>query len=188
MVRVILPSDDRGMDLPEAPPADTKDWTWVLERPCADCGFDPAAVPTSSYAAAIEDDAARWAEVLADPLAGRRPAPGVWSPLEYACHVRDVHRVMAGRVRLMLAGDDPVFANWDQDATALEERYDLADAALVTRELATSAADAAGLYRSVAGADWARPGRRSNGSRFTVETLGRYHLHDLAHHRWDVAR
>ena len=34
--------------------------------------------------------------------------------------------------------------------------------------------------------DWDRPGRRSNGSVFTVDTLGRYHLHDLVHHRWDV--
>ena len=25
--------------------ADTKDWTWVLERPCPDCSFDAAALP-----------------------------------------------------------------------------------------------------------------------------------------------
>ena len=23
---------------------DTKDWTWVLDRPCPECGFDPARV------------------------------------------------------------------------------------------------------------------------------------------------
>ena len=33
---------------------------------------------------------------------------------------------------------------------------------------------------------WQRTGRRSNGSAFTVETLGRYHLHDVVHHLWDV--
>ena len=27
---------------------------------------------------------------------------------------------------------------------------------------------------------------RSNGTVFTVETLGRYHLHDVVHHLWDV--
>jgi len=27
---------------------------------------------------------------------------------------------------------------------------------------------------------------RSNGDVFTVETLGRYHLHDVLHHSWDV--
>ena len=24
---------------------DDKDWTWVLERPCPECGFDAATVP-----------------------------------------------------------------------------------------------------------------------------------------------
>jgi hypothetical protein len=34
---------------------------------------------------------------------------------------------------------------------------------------------------------WDRPGVRSNGSEFTVESLGRYHLHDVVHHLHDVA-
>lgn len=34
----------------------------------------------------------------------------------------------------------------------------------------------------------ARPGRRSNGSQFTVDTLGKYFLHDLEHHAHDVSR
>ncbi|HET6968280.1 MAG TPA: DinB family protein, partial [Ornithinibacter sp.] len=29
-------------------------------------------------------------------------------------------------------------------------------------------------------------GHRSDGSEFTVLTLGQYGLHDLAHHLWDV--
>ena len=33
---------------------------------------------------------------------------------------------------------------------------------------------------------WDRRGTRSNGSVFTVESLGRYHLHDVVHHLWDV--
>lgn len=175
---------------PAAPPdtaPDTKDWTWVLERPCPECGFDPADHRPAGFAATIGADAEAWARALAHPGAGRRPAPGVWSPVEYACHVRDVHRVMAERVRRMLADDDPVFANWDQDVTAVEERYDLAVAAEVAPQLAEAAAGAAELYRSVPLDAWSRPGRRSNGSVFTVETLGRYHLHDLLHHRWDVA-
>jgi hypothetical protein len=39
----------------------------------------------------------------------------------------------------------------------------------------------------VVGAAWDRPGLRSNGSRFTVASLGRYHLHDVVHHLRDVA-
>jgi hypothetical protein len=148
---------------------DTKDWTWVLDRACPDCGFDAATVATGRLGAAIRDNAAFWAAALADPRAGERPAPDVWSPTEYGAHVRDVHRVFAGRLEQMLTEDDPLFANWDQDDTARVERYDEQVAADVLPDDA-----------------WGRPGRRSNGSVFTVETLGRYHLHDLVHHRWDV--
>ena len=33
---------------------------------------------------------------------------------------------------------------------------------------------------------WARKGFRSNGSEFTVDSLARYHLHDVLHHSHDV--
>jgi len=34
--------------------------------------------------------------------------------------------------------------------------------------------------------DWRRMGRRANGSRFTIGTLGQHFLHDLTHHLHDV--
>ncbi len=36
------------------------------------------------------------------------------------------------------------------------------------------------------GPQWDRPGRRSNGSEFTIDTLACYHLHDVEHHLHDV--
>jgi hypothetical protein len=167
-------------------PPDTKDWTWVLERACPQCGFDPETVAAADIAPGIRDNAGFWSRALTGEAVERRPSRDVWSPTEYACHVRDVHRVFAERVSLMLTEDDPLFANWDQDETALAERYDLATAATVAPELAEAAERAAAAYDAVEGQQWQRPGRRSNGSVFTVETLGRYHLHDLVHHRWDL--
>ncbi|TQK71520.1 MULTISPECIES: DinB family protein [unclassified Nocardioides] len=165
---------------------DTKDWTWVLDRPCPDCGFDPAAVDRVAFGDVIRDNAAFWVSVLESPRAGERPEPTVWSPTEYACHVRDVHRVFVGRVEQMLTEDDPRFANWDQDETAVAERYDQQRAADVVPDLLAAADAVADAYDRVPDDAWDRPGRRSNGSVFTVETLGSYHLHDLVHHRWDV--
>ena len=115
-----------------------------------------------------------------------RPAPEVWSPLEYGCHVRDVCRVFKGRAVLMLAEDNPTFPNWDQDATAVEERYGEQDPAEVSVALRGFAHEAADTFARVAGAQWARRGTRSNGSAFTMETLGQYFLHDVAHHLHDV--
>ena len=121
-----------------------------------------------------------------DDGARTRPRPDVWSPTEYAAHVRDVHLIFAERVRLMLVEDEPTFANWDQDITALEKRYDLAEPAIVAAELLDAAAAVADLYEAVPPGAWGRRGLRSNGSEFTVESIGRYHLHDLVHHTWDV--
>ena len=165
---------------------DTKDWTWVLDEACPECGYDASRVGVERLASVIRDDATGWERTLADADARNRPRPDVWSPSEYGAHVRDVHLVFAERVRLMLAKDAPTFANWDQDATALEKRYDLADPQVVAGELLEAAAAVADLYDAVPPDAWDRRGLRSNGSMFTVESLGRYHLHDLVHHTWDV--
>lgn len=165
---------------------DTKDWTWVLERPCPECGFDPAAQGLAELPGLIRDTATTWAEVLARGDVRDRPSPGTWSALEYAAHVRDVHALFAQRVRLMLDEDEPTFANWDQDATAVESDYGSQDPAAVAAGLVEAAGTVAGIYATVDDAAKGRRGVRSNGSVFTVESLGSYHLHDVVHHLHDV--
>jgi len=130
---------------------DTKDWTWVVDQPCPDCGWDPRSVSREQLADEIHENTRGWYDVLADADFAVRPAPHVWSPIEYACHVRDVHALFAERVRLMLDQDDPTFANWDQDATAVEQAYDLQDPADVGIELVERAAEVAAVYAGVEG-------------------------------------
>ena len=165
---------------------DTKDWTWVLERACPACGFDPTAQGLGDLPRLVHDTAMTWSEVLARADVGQRPSPDVWSPLEYGCHVRDVHVLFAERLRLMLTHDDPTFDNWDQDATAVEGDYGSQDAGAVAVALIEAAGTVAGIYASVVGAEKQRVGLRSNGDEFTVESLGTYHLHDVVHHLHDV--
>lgn len=165
---------------------DTKDWTWVLERPCPDCGFDPAQVDFSTLGEDILWLTPRWQDRLARPDARTRPAPDVWSPTEYAAHVRDVHRVFDQRFEQLLTQDDPLFANWDQDAAAIEGDYASLSPDVVSVELATAAGAVASRLNPITPDQLDRPGRRSNGSIFTVETLGRYYFHDLVHHLHDV--
>lgn len=174
-------------DVAPAIEPDSKDWTWVLDETCPECGYEAWSMTVDRFAPLVRDNASVWEDLLADPGARTRPRAGVWSILEYGAHVRDVHLVFAERLRLMLAQDEPRFANWDQDATALEKRYDRSDPAVVAAELLEAAVDVAAIYESVPPDAWGRRGLRSNGSEFTVETLGRYHLHDVVHHRWDVA-
>ena len=139
---------------------DTKDWTWVLGAACPECGYDARTVPATDVASRIRATVPLWLDVL---------------------DAQDA----AVRLALMLDEDDPLFANWDQDVTALEERYDLQDPVVVAEEL-EQAADAIAAAFDVVGDRWDRAGRRSDGSAFTVDTFARYYLHDIEHHTWDV--
>jgi hypothetical protein len=165
---------------------DTKDWTWVLERPCPECGFEATGFPRERVGAMLRDNAAAWPAVLERGDAGVRARDDRWSPLEYACHVRDVFRLYDRRLQLMLTEDDPWFENWDQDATAVEERYQDQDPATVASDLVAAGGDLAGRFDGVTGDQWARTGHRSDGADFTIETFARYLVHDPVHHLWDV--
>jgi hypothetical protein len=167
---------------------DDKDWTWVLERPCPECGFDASTFDPARVAPSVRANAAAWAEVLTGPVGElrRRPRDDRWAALEYACHVRDVFRLYDTRLHLMLDEDDPLYPNWDQDATAVEEDYLGQDPARVSTELRDAAAALAGSFEAVAGPQWDRRGRRSDGASFTVATFGRYMIHDPVHHLYDV--
>ena len=171
---------------PATPDPDTKDWTWSITRPCPDCHFDASSVAVEQIAAATITVTDRLIATLDRPDAAVRPAPQTWSALEYVAHVRDVCTVFGERARLMRDEDDPQFADWDQDRTALEQRYWEAEPGPLAEQTRTAAAGAAAVFAAVGPDQWERPGRRSNGSQFTLATLGRYFLHDLHHHAWDV--
>ncbi len=165
---------------------DTKDWTWVLDRVCDECGYDARAVARDHLPSLIRGYTVDFLEVLATPGVRRRPAPRIWSPLEYGCHVRDVFQIFDERLRLMLEEVNPLFPNWDQDETALTGRYWEQDPVVVSRELVEAADAIARRFAGVSGSQWNRPGRRTGGSSFTVDTFARYFLHDVVHHRHDI--
>lgn len=165
---------------------DTKNWTWVLERACPDCGFDSSAVVYDDIPDLIRADVERWEAVLRRKDVALRPDDSTWSALEYAAHVRDAHRIFRTRLALVLTEDDPEFANWDQDATALADDYNSHDPATVASELGDAARALADDFAAVPPENRHRTGRRSDGSNFSVESLAAYYIHDPIHHLWDV--
>ena len=165
---------------------ETKDWTWVLQRRCDECGVDATALDVRRVGDTVRAMAVTWCQVLARPDVGVRPDAATWSPLEYACHVRDVFRLFDQRLRLMLTEDAPGFASWDQDATAVDDAYGEQDPAVVADELAAAATTVAARFDTVVGEQWQRTGTRSDGARFTVDSFARYFVHDPLHHLHDV--
>jgi hypothetical protein len=168
---------------------DTKDWTWVLARACPECGFDAATCRADEVAGLVRENSQAWHRLLAaGAIRPGRPNGSTWSTLEYACHVRDVYRRFLSRIDLMLSEDDPLFENWDQDASAVADAYERQAAATVVDELNGAAQAVASQLDGVAGPAWQRPGRRSDGASFEVQTIARYMLHDTVHHLWDVGQ
>ena len=166
---------------------DTSDWTWVLQRPCPACKFRAREVAVDDLPRLIRENAAAWPALLAREDVAVRPDDHTWSPLEYAAHVRDVCRLFDERLRRILDEEDPLLANWDQDATALAERYDLEMPETVGLQLVAAAKSVADSFAAVPPAARQRTARRSDGPSFTVVTLGSYFLHDIVHHWHDVA-
>ena len=115
---------------------DTKDWSVYAAQRCEECGFDASAIGRDQIAMTALAAADRWAELLRGGAEGltQRPAPRVWSPLEYGAHVRDVIRLFTERVAVIVSTDSPRFVGWDQEAAATAARYDQMEPAIIAPE------------------------------------------------------
>jgi hypothetical protein len=166
---------------------DTKDWTWVLQRPCPECGLDTSSFPREAVGGMVVANAIAWRNVLTSPGDIRvRAEPGRWSVLEYGCHVRDVLRLYDYRLGLILTENHPLFPNWDQDGTAVADRYGEQQPLIVAAELSQAAEVIAARFATVTGDMWQRRGQRGDGAVFTTDSFARYFIHDPIHHLYDA--
>jgi hypothetical protein len=82
---------------------------------CSECGYVYGRLAAADFPDALRSVGGRYRSALVDAsqpgaLLRARPKPDVWSPLEYACHVRDVLLTQRERVLLALVEDQPTFA------------------------------------------------------------------------------
>ena len=159
----------------------------MLERPAPSAGYDPAAIDVADDPGHGAGQRGGWQDVLARPDARRAPAARrVVAARVRLPRPRRVPPVRHAGSRLMLDEDDPLFANWDQDETAIAERYGSRTRPSWPpswwRPADAVAASFAAVERRPVGA----PGPAQRRRRFTVESFGRYFVHDSVHHLWDV--
>ena len=166
------------------PPPDTRDWTSVLEGGCTECGWQPH--PPAGIVDVLQKAAPRWRSVLERAEASQRPSPTVWSPVEYACHTRDMIRLLGERAGSMLAVNNPPLTDWDSEAVAVRRNYHARRPAEVSADLVRCTKATVDVMRTVLGKQWNRPGRRSDGTDFTVASLTQYISHEVHHHLHDV--
>lgn len=159
---------------------------------CSECDFvyDLAQGPAVPALARSLADA--YAELLrAEPaVLRRRPAPEVWAPLEYACHMRDVLLVQRERLLAARRYDTPVAEPMGRDERVEHDGYAEQQPADVARQLRDAALLFAHSLDRLPAADWERtliytyPERTERSLRW----LAVHTLHELRHHLLDMRR
>jgi hypothetical protein len=112
------------------------------------------------------------------------PAPGKWSILEIACHLRDMERdAYLARYRRLLAEEEPMLPDVDGDVYALERDYRAQKPAEVLREWTRLRRESLRLLAGVKAAQWSRRGTHQTAGPLTVADLLRRHAvgNDEAH-------
>jgi hypothetical protein len=165
---------------------------------CEECGFDARTMTEGDLVAACGSFGRRFRAPLTRFLPGEdgaavvraRPAPEVWSALEYAAHTRDVLAFYRGRIDRVLAEERPVLEAVGFGHRPEEELYHELEPATVAEELAGEADALAAVLRELDPAGWARVGLSSDGSgaERTVRVLAERAVHDAHHHLLDVGR
>ena len=158
---------------------------------CDECGFDWEGDDSADV---IRKAGERFPRPLSRFLDGEdpdavlrtRPAPDVWSALEYTAHVRDMFEFYGGRVERVLAEDRPQLAGHDVDELA--RGYNAEDPADVAAALTTRATALADRLDGLDASQWARMGIGSEGDERTVAVLARRAAPEAHHHMLDVGR
>jgi S-DNA-T family DNA segregation ATPase FtsK/SpoIIIE len=158
---------------------------------CDQCGFDLERVEPSSIPTALRDVGPRYRSALggADPtFLTLRPAPAVWSALEYTCHVRDVLLVQRDRAVRALVEECPTFPRMHRDERVALCRYATQPAPVALGQLETAGELLGLLFDGLDDTSASRTFRYfgTDDERRDLVWLGRYTLHECEHHLADV--
>ncbi len=151
---------------------------------CPDCGLDYDTVSPEDAAVAVRSFPRRYREAMAgieEEVLRRRPAPDVWSALEYAAHVAQLFEPMAQAQRRIRVDDRPVI-DWQRDRDP-----EVTTLAEVLARLSASAEAMAEEIEQTRGDDWARTGTLPWGDRDAL-TMARNAVHEGSHHLRDIER
>lgn len=161
---------------------------------CPGCGFayDMALGPGAGRA--IVEHADGIADLLTGPPAGaaltNRPKgePETWSPLEYACHVRDVLLVQRERVLLARRVEGTGFAQMGRDERVEHDGYATQDPRDVARQLRDAARLFANVLDRLEPADWTRKVVYSypEPTERDLTWMAVHTQHEMVHHLQDI--
>lgn len=169
-------------------------WQWprIARDACPQCGMYAAALPREALGPLLLESVVAWQEFLAsadEPSLRTNPEPGVFSPIQYGAHVRDIMRVYGDRIQLAIAEDNPTFPQFSPSSEVFEGYNTMTVDELVT-DLDVQARRLATIVGSLRNDEWERTLVRDGGSdgvfTFTVHGQACYALHEAHHHLLDA--
>jgi len=169
-------------------------WQWARAQSeqCPQCGQNAAAMDRALLGPALLRSAEEWRRFLVDAEDGylrKIPAPGIFSPIQYGAHVRDIQGVYADRILLMLQEENPVFPQFNPDEASWNAFNEI-EAVVLADQIRRQAQRLAEILAGLAPDDWSRTMIRDGGSdgvySFTVAGLASYAVHESCHHLLDA--
>lgn len=166
------------------------EWTLIQSHPCPQCGQHPAAAPPAALGDEAIESAAAWRAFLTDGHATdgylrANPRPGVYSPMQYGAHSRDMLLVFGDRILMAVEEDDPVVP-WFDPGPEGWTAYNRLDPADLADDLDVQAERLARILADRSGPDWTRTARRDGVDSFTVAGLACFAVHEAHHHLLDA--
>lgn len=157
---------------------------------CDGCGFVYELSEAEGAGVRIAADAAAFAGLLSKhaPDVTRRRSSEVWSPLEYACHVRDVLLVQRERVLVARREHTPALASMGRDERVDQDGYAEQRPTDVARQLTDAALLFAHVLDRLGPAEWERtviynwPVQAERSLRWVAV----HTAHELQHHLGDA--
>ena len=159
---------------------------------CAECDYHYDLTLADQVPVLARHYAVEYAELLrAEPsVLRRRASPQLWSPLEYACHIRDVMLIQRERLLAARRIDTPVTDPMGRDERVEHDGYRQQQPADVARQLQDATLMFTHALDQLGSEDWERtltvpyPDTTVRSLRwFAVHTL-----HELRHHLLDMRR
>jgi len=162
---------------------------------CDECGFDPETVTPVAAPDGVRDIGRKWQAPLTrflhgedgDTLVRVRPAPGAWSAIELAAHLRDVLGLFDRRVHQIVETDNPVLEIVEHDAVVRHGDYNALPRVQVLAEIQSAATTLASTFATLPEPAWSRTGTRDGAVRTPLE-LAQRAVHEGRHHLLDAGR
>jgi hypothetical protein len=156
---------------------------------CAACEFDFATIEVPdalSVIVALPGEISGAVVLIPDGRLRRRPAPDVWSAMEYLCHLRDVYATYTIRLHRARTEDSPAVEPMFSDLRALRFQYSQLPLAPVLDEFEKHVAGLRDEAAMMAPEDWLRTVSRRPQEVRTAAWLVRQAAHEGRHHLADI--